>query len=100
MRADAFTRSQGMEFGNPENVIALALTLIGIAWALSFWIKPEKYNPNSVLHRQIYLWYVGWFGKTLDESYQLERDEVRKAGVAMTLIGTVAFILALLAATL
>jgi hypothetical protein len=78
---------------NPENVIPLVLAIAATIWSLSFWIKPAKYNPDSILHRQIYLWYVSWFGKKLDENYELESEEVRRAGIVMTCIGVFALAL-------
>ena len=76
------------------SLFLVLISLGAIAWGIRLRTRPERYNPNSMLHRQLYLWYVGWFGKKLDDSYQLERDEVRKSGLVIALISVVSLILA------
>lgn len=85
---------------NLASLVLLVLALIGVAWGVHLWSKPQTYNPESLLHRQIYLWYVGWFGKTLDATYQLDSHEVRRAARGITLLAAVALILALLSIVL
>lgn len=87
----------------PVSFVSLFLvvaSLVGIAWGIRLWTKPQIYNPDSTLHRQLYLWYVGWFRKKLDASYQLSEEEVRKVGLAFTLLGAVSLMFAILSVLL
>ncbi len=85
---------------NLASLVLLVLALVGVAWGVRLWIKPQRYNSESLLHRQIYLWYVGWFGKTLDTTYQLDNREVRRAALVITLLAAVTLILAVLSIVL
>ncbi|PKO20397.1 MAG: hypothetical protein CVU38_20325 [Chloroflexi bacterium HGW-Chloroflexi-1] len=81
---------------NLGSLFLLVLALIGIVWGVRLWTKPQRYNSKSLLHRQIYLWYVGWFGKTLDATYQLDNREVQKAALVITILAVVTLVLAVL----
>lgn len=78
------------------SVFLVLAGVVGIAWGVRLWAKPEMYNPNSILHRQLYLFSVSWLGKKLDEGWRLERQEVRKAGMVITLLGVVVLVFAAL----
>jgi hypothetical protein len=60
------------------------------------WRFPSLYNPESILYRQVYLWYVVWFRKEADESFALRDDEVAKAGTLIFVISAVGLLLVLL----
>lgn len=67
-------------------LLPLILVLITLIWGVLLWRFPSLYNPESIIYRQVYLWYVVWFRKEADESYVLRDDEVVKAGRLMVII--------------
>jgi hypothetical protein len=78
-------------------LVPLLLALIGGVWGIRLWIKPQIYNPESILYRQLYLWYTGWFGKKVDETYSLNDKEIRRSAILLIVVAIITSILAVLA---
>lgn len=74
----------------------LIVGFLALIWGGLLWRFPSLYNPESILYRQVYLWYVVWFRKEADESFALRNDEVAKAGRLIFVISAVGLLLAFL----
>ena len=74
----------------------LIVGVLALIWGGLLWRFPSLYNPESILFRQVYLWYVVWFRKEADESFALREDEVAKAGRLIFVISAVGLLLTIL----
>lgn len=77
-------------------IFLLALTLANLVWGIRLWRAPSIYNPQAFFDRQLYLWYAAWFNRDVDESYQLDDAEIRKAGKLLVMIGVIVLLIALI----
>ncbi len=71
----------------------LIVALLALIWGGLLWRFPSLYNPESILYRQVYLWYVVWFRKEADESFALRADEAANAGRLIFVISAVGLLL-------
>ncbi len=74
----------------------LIVGVLALIWGRLLWRFPSLYNPESILYRQVYLWYVAWFRKEADESFSLRDDEVVKAGRLIFVISAFGLLLIIL----
>jgi len=77
-------------------VFLLILTMVNLIWGIRLWRTPSTYDPEAFFHRQLYLWYAAWFNRDVDESYQLDDEEIRKAGKLIVIIGVIVFSIGLI----
>jgi hypothetical protein len=66
---------------------------LALIWGALLWRFPSLYNPETILYRQVYLWYVVWYRKEADESFALRNDEVAKAGRLIFVISAVGILI-------
>lgn len=82
--------------GATSLLLPLILVFITLIWGILLWRFPSLYNPESIIYRQVYLWYVVWFRKEADESFALRDDEVTKVGKVMVIVSGMMLLAAIL----
>lgn len=70
-------------------LLPMIFALLSLTWGGLLWRFPSLYDPESILYRQLYLWYVVWFRKKADESFALCEDEVVRAGRVIFVLGAI-----------